>query len=401
MNPVLEAVKEKGSARAPATGFRLRAVLLVFGLATAAGVLAQPAPEPGTPDPGPGTTAPPATEPGTPGTEPEGPDRDTLLLREAWTHIEARRIRGLAHRISRVLESPAEKVPLRDSFGRKFDMDYSGRIRFNPLDDNWKPVIPNVSQVAFHLAEADALRRFGLKDEALSLWKSVRAMALFIEDPPAHVKKAAAAATKKINAMRTGDPDFAELDRATDPYIFYHERDDETQLLSDVYGWRVSLPGRFRLARAPQPESDRRSRSIARNTVYLKQRDVILSVSADTWDRGWKIPDVPAYRRIWDLRRSLSPQRKRLLDFRREPHPQGDRCVPGRLNRRLSPDGHARCAIHQTFLARRGKEFHMMEFFHLRPFTGFFLEVRFAIEKQSTADVFLQEFLNRVKFSSR
>lgn len=416
MDSDLSAVKENDFQKGPAGRRRYlpqivpAAVVALILLATIwvmvpLSLVAQPAP--GNPAPAPGANPPPdpadPNAPADPGADPAplAPDPDTVLLRENWTENEAQRIRGMAHRISRVLESPAEKVPLRDSFGRKFDMDYNGRIRFNPLDDNWKPVIPNVNEVAFHLAEADGLRKFGLKDEALGLWKSVRAMGLFIQNPPAHVKQAAAAATKKINEMRTGDPDFAELDRATDPYIFYHEKEKTTYLLSDVYGWRVRLPGRYRLARAPQPESDRRSESIARDTVYLQQGELTLVVSADLWNRGWKIPDVAAYARIWDLRRSLNPQRKQIFGFRREPHPQGDRCRPGRLDKRLAPDGLARCAVYQTFLARRGQEFHSMEFFHLRPFIGFLLEVRFKQEAQDGADVFLQEFLNTVVFSSR
>ena len=42
-----------------------------------------------------------------------------------------------------------------------------------------------------------------------------------------------------------------------------------------------------------------------------------------------------------------------------------------------------------------------MEFFHLRPFSGFMLELRYAVEFQSEADALLQEFLNRIVFSSR
>ncbi len=280
-------------------------------------------------------------------------------------------------------------------------MDYNGHIRFDPLDDNWQPLIPNVGEVAFHLAEADGLRRFGLKVEALTLWKSVRAMALFVPDPPAFVKEGAALATRNINLMRTGDPDFTELDQASDPYVFYHEQGDETYLLSDVYGWRLRLPGRFQMAHAPEAESQRRSVDFIRKVVHLKQGNLILSIGSDLWRRGWKIPDVQALARIWDMRRSLGAGRKRVLEFRRDPHPEGERCVPGRLSSAFGPDRNEKCAVYQTFLTERGNEFHTLEFFHLRSFAGFFLEIKFVEKDQAAADSMLQRFFGSIFFSSR
>ena len=383
-------------------------LLLTYGPVTR-DVGAQPAPAP-TPEPvappganppaDPGATADPA-DPNPAVPPPVEPDPDTVLLRERWTPQEAARLRGMAHRISRVLESPAEKVPLKDSAGRKFDMDYAGRIRFNPLDDNWKPVIPNVAEVPFHLAEAESLRRFGLKNEALAIWKSLRAMALFTENPPAYVKQGAADATKRINGMRSEDPDFETLDRATDPYLFYNDTEDHTMLISDRYGWRVKLPGRFRFARAKQGASRDRSRDMDLTSVHLKQGPVVLLIHSDLWARGWKFPKVQGYARVWDFRRSLGPQRSRDFQFTREPHPQSDRCVPARLTRQLAPTGRAKCAVFQTLLSRRGKEFHSMEFFHLRPFAGFMVELRFAVESQARADIVLQSMLNDIVFSDR
>ena len=380
------------------------------------------------------------------GKEPEK-DRERImddpLLREDWIQAEAKRARGLTSRLAMLLEKPTSRMVVRDFARRKYQLDFSGKLTFNPYDDNWKPVIPRVSAAPFHQAEAEALAAKGLVLDALALWKSMQAMARFAPRPPAQVTRSARVASVRINRLRNERDEFELMDFITDPYIFYDDRFDFTVLLSDVHGWRIVLPGAWKYVRGKDDFTTPRKTGLTRTLAYLKQGDITITVGSDLFNHAYRIPRLAGYISVWDTRRSLSTQRKQFLDFTRAEHAlQGEYCsATGRIAERAGANSRRyrryenevkrrrpleiacmladsslqaperRSINSEVYRFERGKDkaipklparrkLNFVEFYHLRPTHGFYLGIRYRDKDRSVVSRQLGQILNRIHFSS-
>ncbi|MBE7439411.1 MAG: hypothetical protein HS115_13205 [Spirochaetales bacterium] len=332
------------------------------------------------------------------------------LLREDWISRERGRALGFAGYISNRLERTQERIALTDEDGRNFSISFSGEISFSPLQGGWRPVVPDTSRTALHLAEADGLLSSGLKDEALLIYRALVAMSLFSASPAAaDVRDQARRATQAINALRK-EADFLLLDQATDPYLFYDSAAGETVLLSDRQGYRLRLPGKFSFLRG---RSEAVSRTHERSIVYLKQADRVLAIGSDLWSRAYKMATIPEYVHVRDGRRPLTVQLKETLSFERTPRPV-ERCQAGV----------PRCQLYRSSLrgmglmARsRGKTleevyeattegdryseqvFDFFEFYLLRPNRGFYAELRFSGAEEEARPL-MEKLIEKAVFSS-
>ncbi len=338
------------------------------------------------------------------------------LLRDNWTDRERARIDGMVSRLTGALESPADRYQIPDGAGRNFYIDDRGGLHFEPLYDgdafNWRPVVPDVRNVALYYAEADALYRRGLKDEALYLMKALRAMRGFVSAPlnseasgaspaPATVLDRPLNATLRsaiireserasawLNAKQKTDSDFQRLDGLTDPFAVYNGEAGYTLVLSNRFGWRLRLPGSWRFQRGPDRFTQ--AGNANRNVVYLQHNEWRIMIASDVYAPSpARLLNIKEFIREWDLRRSLTPARKRLLSFRRETGAEDlAACVAPADATELvnSTETVAKqaaflkrrdqCALFQTGLRDRERSYSFREYYRLlaREGRGFFLQ---------------------------
>ncbi|MEQ9362600.1 MAG: hypothetical protein RIF32_00065, partial [Leptospirales bacterium] len=282
------------------------------------------------------------------------------LLRENWTAAERARVAGFVSRLTEAIESPADRYRIPDGAGRNFYIDDRGGLHFEPLYDgvagNWRPVVPDVRNAPLYFHEARALYGRGLKDEALYLMKALRSMLLVAEEPDSEVdfvlreaiQGEARRATQWLNAKRERDPDFARLDRMTDPFAIYNGAAGRTVVLSNQFEWRLRLPGSWRFQRGQDPLT--RAADPNRNMVYLKHAGWRLAIGSDMYAGApGRFANLKSFVREWDLRRTLTPPRKRALSFRRETLAE---------DLALCPDagrGREQCAVFRTGLRDRAR----------------------------------------------
>lgn len=373
----------------------------------------------------------------------ENPEFDPLL-RKNWIVQESKKARGFLHRLSLLLEKSRHTFEVRDGFGRKFLSDFSGNTTFNPFDDNWMPVVPRLSDVTLHLAEAEALYRQGLKDHGVAIWKAILAMSHFGSGNGAAARQAARVAVRRMNYERETDLSYEEADLLSDPYVYYDDLQDRTVLLSDRYAFRLFFPGLWRIRRgetAPFPGKVH----LPRPTVfYLRREGLTVSVGMDLFALGSNLPNRAAYLSLWDRRRNLTEQRKVFLRFQREASALQEKfCTPdvaGQENTDRSDGGITRkhgkgstggkglipgiCSILETgfivpvadsrdHLAHRfrtGKELpphsprqsrHNLETIVLQPPRGLYINLDYPAGKQTAARKTLRAILERLHIGRR
>ena len=343
---------------------------------------------------------------------------DKGLLREDWIKEEARRSRGLLYRLSRLLESPRGKMNVKDAAGRKFQMDASGTVSFNPRDDNWFPVIPRTSQAGLHLAEANGLYKLGLKSLALGLYKANRAMSAFLPEGGAQIRRSAVEATRNINRMRNTEENFPYLNYKADPVVFLDDARNRLHLLSDRHHWRLHFPGLWRYMRAKSDESVERRKAVIPEISYLKQKGFIITVAAELWPNAYRIPGLKPYMIVWDTRRSLSSQRRRILGFKRAISSlDGEFCGTPQVALRFQATARRSyerlrkeqakiafdkrtCVILESAFSARGVPYRFLEFYYIRPLNGFYLELRYKVGQEAAARKMLRSILETLKFSA-
>ncbi len=324
-----------------------------------------------------------------------GENRNDPLLRENWSQQESLKARGLFFRISSVLEKMEAHAQIQDAGGRTFEIDRRGRVSFNPLEDNWRPVVPRTSDATLHLAEADALLRAGLKSEALFLYRSIVSMDRNFPEAPAAVRRASADSTVRINRMKTDLLLFEDYERDSDPYIFFNDIDELTVIASDRFGWRVTLPGSFRY----MPSMAARERESMHSVVYAGSGNINITIGSDLRRRAWELPDTQALMSIWDLRRSLSPQRQQSLDFQRSIPPyENEFCSQtGSVSGGRTERGRLFCAVRESgFLG----EVSSIDFYSVRAFQGFYLNITFPPGEKESAVNIMRFVLEKIHFSS-
>ncbi|MCE9598671.1 MAG: hypothetical protein K8S54_11940 [Spirochaetia bacterium] len=256
--------------------------------------------------------------------------------------------------------------PIHDEAGRKFDILRDGSVRFNPVDENWKPVTPVFEDAPLHLAEAQALSKRGMHDEAILLWNSIIFMATSQRTAPAFIRQAAAESTRELRAL-ANKTDVERTIEAMDPYFYYHRQTNRTYVGSTVIGFKVSFAGKYRTLRYAIPNNlpDRRHR-----IVFLGNEERIITIGADSWLTQNPVVDPETYADYWDRRRRLTRQLKRNTMFKRNPSElNAGICWPGQIaagtvNRR-------NCAIYDL-QATEGIE-QQTEYYELVRFKGIFL----------------------------
>ncbi len=361
------------------------------------------------------------------------------LLREDWRAAESRRARGLAARVSRLLEKPGGSIIRRDKDNRVFKVALSGRVSFNPRDDNWKRVVPRLSQADLHLVEARALYKIGARREAFLIWKSLIAMARYSPTARAFVRQAAREAAVDLNRTRANDSDFEDLDRRSEPFVYYDDDANVTLLLSDVYGFRVKMPGLWLFR--PGGDVVERKGDLKEQSAFLKRGKLKLRVSVDAFSRAFRVPVVPGYLSLWDRRRTLSRQRMIMFRFRRGYHLYHNRyCarggLPGEKSRKIAyprvrragderfvrtrdclmlestlfANGRARAPDPLVYRfendganpppAVQGRRYNFIEFYLLRRFRGFFLEMRHPTDQKEAADIAMEAILKTFHVSA-
>lgn len=334
----------------------------------------------------------------------EALENGPALLREDWTADELERARGFAARLGRAIEAPQRFWELEDEGRRRFTIDPRGRIRFNPLDDNWRPVIPDSRDAALYNAEAEALFEYGLKDEAVLLWKSLRAMAAYLPDPPAYIRDAARTASARLNALSERE-DFAALDAASDPFPIYDAERDLTLVLSDRYSFRASFPGRWRFMRAP---ADPERAESAGGFAYLQRGDLSASIGRDVWDGAWRFVSLDDFILWWDRRRGLTRQEKMRTGFSRSlAADHAVRCNtavgPGGAlravdaNARLAGSRETLCALLDSGVQRPAEFPRYREYFRLDPRGGLRIELRYFPRDVETANTVMAQILDSLR----
>ncbi len=334
----------------------------------------------------------------------EALDNGPALLREDWTSDELDRARGFAARLGRAIEAPRRFWELEDEGGRRFTIDPHGRIRFNPLDDNWRPIIPDSRDAALYNAEAEALFEYGLKDEAVLLWKSLRAMAAYLPDPPAYIREAARSASARLNALSERD-DFAALDAASDPFPIYDGQRDATLVISDRQSFRASFPGRWRFMRAPAGPPRAEGEGVV---VYLQRGDLSASVGRDIWNGAWRFVGLDDFILWWDRRRGLTRQEKIRAGFSRSLAAQhASRCntaigprgvlAPADTNARLAGSREALCALLDSGVQRPADFPRYREYFRLDARGGLRIELRYPARDSATVDAVMDQVLDSVR----
>lgn len=337
------------------------------------------------------------------------------LLREDWTQTERDRVRGMVSRVTNWIESDSGRYQIPDGAGRNFYIDRRdpGALYFEPLYDgvagNWRPVVPDVRNVALYLTEARALYQRGLKDEALYLAKAVRGMILFADDSNAAldsnlraaVVREAGAATAWLDYLRERDRDYPRLDDMTDPYALYNGAAGWTMVIADHPGWRLRLPGNWRFLRG----RDQRGATV----VYLAHNEWRVMIGTDVWTSPRLSSNLPAFIREWDQRRTLTPQRKRSLAFRREELAEDLDLCPPSVVKNPERDAVKICAGFRTGLNERGKSFFFREYYRLTPANnrGLYLEFAYnlspdaaasAVQEQSVTNV-VRQIVGSLKFT--
>ncbi len=336
------------------------------------------------------------------------------LLRKPWMQEDLERTRGTIHRLSQLLERSGSQFPIRDNAGREFRMDLRGRVTLEPDDGNWRTVVPRRSESALVLAEAEALYGRGLREHAVFLLKAVADMSRLPEADGA-VRADAARAAQRLNELSRRE-DFADWDTQSDPFVLYDDLRDETVVSSHHHRFRLVLPGPWRY----QFGAPRRDRTQwPERVLYLGQGALVLTVGLDDFGRVGAVRRLAGLVDLWDLRRSLSPQRRDQLDHKRTRDSEVDAfCQPSAIGRfaatrrsgmpvldaaRLSRPERAEppaCGLFATELTGvtrgatdaaeamerfrtgnlpegpRRKRMRFLEFFHLRPSRGLFLEFR-------------------------
>lgn len=332
----------------------------------------------------------------------EALENGPALLREDWTGDELERARGFAARLGRAIEAPQRFWDLEDEGGRRFTIDPRGRIRFNPLDDNWRPVIPDSRDAALYNAEAEALYEYGLKDEAVLLWKSLRAMAAYLPDPPAYIRDAARIASARLNSLSERE-DFTALDAASDPFPIYDAERDRTLVLSDRHGFRASFPGRWRFMRAAaDPERP------AGGRAYLQRGDLSASISRDVWQGAWRFVSLDDFILWWDRRRGLTRQEKMRTGFSRSlAADHAERCNTavgprGQLraadaNARLAGSRETLCALLDSGVQRPAEFPRYREYFRLESSGGLRVELRYFPRDAAVANTVMAQILDSLR----
>jgi len=312
------------------------------------------------------------------------------LLRGNWISQETQRARGFFHSIGSILERSESRVEVKDSAGRRFELDRHGDIHFNPLEGNWRPVVPSLADAALHLAEAKSLEERGGSSEALGLYFSIVAMARYGMNPPAFLKSAAAEAAVRINRMKNRVRGFDSLETENDPVIFFDSNAGETLLTSDRFGWRFSFPGEFRFMRSRAMDENTETRSV----VHLGRQGITLTVASDLFHPSWKIPGLEELRVVWDERRSLSVQRKQFLGFEREELSFSRRFC------RSSREGDLTYCSASSYRIEKPVVYTGLEFFALREFHSFYMDVRHPPDQRTEAEAILIRALEKMHFSS-
>ena len=318
---------------------------------------------------------------GNPKPLPAQPGADPLL-REDWRADEAELARGLAAGISERVEQPRDSFRIADSAGRPFDLDENGRLSFDPWEGGWRPVVPATADAPLYPAEAESLYAAGLKDEALLLYKALRAMVRETPRPPAALRAAAAVATRRINRMAARDSAFGRADNATDPFVFFQspagEADEPgaTYIISEKYNWRIILSGAWRFKRSPA-------------AVHLKQGDFYWTMASDfslAAARRTSLRDYMLYR---DRLRGLSRQRKALLSYRRAELELDQDCPAA-----------VRCGAFASELRDRRGPYYFREVYFLGRQGGLYLELRLPPGGEAQADQLLRETLASIRLPS-
>ncbi|MCR9145253.1 MAG: hypothetical protein NXI24_23645 [bacterium] len=307
------------------------------------------------------------------------------LLRENWAEAERARVAGFVSTLTGRLESPADRYQIPDGSGRNFYIDDRGALHFEPLYDgvagNWRPVVPDVRNAPLYYSEAEALYKRGLKDEALYLMKALRAMAWIAREPDAEVDFAlrsamireATRATGWLNRVQERDPEFDAVDRLSDPFVIFNGAAGRTVVVSNRFGWRMRLPGSWRFQRGRDRYSAQGDPY--RNTVYLRHSEWRLTIASDVFMRASGRPlKIGAFVREWDLRRTLTPPRKRGLAFRRETIDEDLKLCdqPGRNS--------GQCRVFRTSLQDRSRAYRFREYYRLLAGQGRGLYLQFSYD---------------------
>ena len=368
---------------------------------------------------------------GAPAGKGEAPVLDPLL-RRPWFEEDLARTRGEVHRLSRLLERSGSQFPIRDSAGRTFRVDLRGRVSFSPFDGDWRAVVPRRSESALALAEAEGLYARGAREHAVFLLKAVASMGR-LPAAGGGLRADSARAARRLSELARRET-FAELDARTDPFVLYDDSRDETIVQSYIHRLRIVLPGPWRY----QYGRERDGRSQWRERVmYLGQQDLVVLIGLDEFSGPGVMSRLGGLVDLWDRRRSLGPQRKREVDFVREPDPTSDNYCLGRNVRRFSPaqgvstprleEARARrlermdvpaCRLLRASLTRvtrapndaadslerfrtgRGLPSPQrvstayLEFYHLRPGRGLFIEIRLPAGQEVLARETLGRVLN-------
>ncbi len=281
----------------------------------------------------------------------QAPADDPLLRSGQWLASERARVQGTVARMARELESPLDRYAVTDDNGRRFEIDQRGELRFDPLysgsdalqpgQSNWKPIVARTDDAPLYYAEALALDERGLRTEAFYLMKGLRAMAYWSardagltdasSDRPvldsAAVRRTAEQATAWLNQIqrKLSSREFDRPDRLSDPFAVYDSTRDRTLVFSHRFAWRATFPGEWRFQRGLDRDSQSTTDTWGsltrgeRATVYLQRGNWQAMLATDVPPDGRPLPGLPALRREWDLRRTLTGQRKRVLQYVREP----------------------------------------------------------------------------------
>ncbi|MBX7056730.1 MAG: hypothetical protein K1X75_01600 [Leptospirales bacterium] len=352
-------------------------------------------------------------------------ERIDLLLREDWIGEESQRARGFAARLSRALEAPRTWHRVLDQSGRRFEINQQGALRFDPYQGNWRPAIPDLRDAPLHLEEAATLWREGLKEEAMLLWKALRAMSMFEERPSAALRLAAAAAAQRINQAAERD-DFAAYDLASDPFVYRADDGRQTVVLSERFSWRLRLDGVWRFMRAEDAATLQLDPLQA--AVYLGRDGFALTIRSTIWDRDRRFPALDEFILDRDLKRGLDRQLKEALRFeRRLSALHGMRCdtAPGpdrRLRRTSRQRGDGYCAVLESSLSDRyrpqappllrfdeedlaaspspegQRDFKFIEYYLLRPNRGLSVELRYESAQRDQALEIFRSLLETARF---
>ena len=200
--------------------------------------------------------------------------------------------------------------------------------------------------------------------------------------------------------------------------MFFNDRINETVLLSDRHGFRLYLPGRWRYVRGKDIRGPYRTREMQMTVGYLKQKRIIITLGADIFSNAYYMRDLKGLVSLWDLRRSLSNQRKSMLHFKRNTHRLSEyycgdkgkvfsrsnlretryyrKNSPG--NRRYQKSG--QCILLKSSLQSRRKKFRFIEFLYLKDFYGFYLGISHTSVNDKTANTVMNNILRRIHFSS-